>query len=62
MVKRNYDFYSQYQPLGGVGRPQDIAEACFFLASPAAQFMTGSILDVDGGYAVNGLPLYSEEV
>ena len=36
-------------PLGRLGQPQDIAEACLFLASPAANFITGAILDVNGG-------------
>lgn len=34
---------------GRVGRPGDIAEAVVYLASPAAQFVTGANLVVDGG-------------
>jgi NAD(P)-dependent dehydrogenase (short-subunit alcohol dehydrogenase family) len=36
-------------PLGRVGTPQDIADACLFLASPASRWVTGQHLVVDGG-------------
>lgn len=36
-------------PAGRIGRPADIAAACFFLASPDAGFITGQTLVVDGG-------------
>ncbi|MCX6511761.1 MAG: SDR family oxidoreductase [Actinobacteria bacterium] len=39
-------------PLGRFGSAQDIAEAVSFLASPAAGFITGQVLNVDGGYSV----------
>jgi glucose 1-dehydrogenase len=34
---------------GAIGKPEDIAEAILFLASPAARFITGTTLVVDGG-------------
>ncbi len=37
-------------PLGRAGSPRDIAAAVCFLASGAASFVTGEIMDVDGGY------------
>ena len=37
-------------PLGRWGSPDDIAGAAIFLCSPAAAFVTGTILAVDGGY------------
>ena len=36
-------------PLGKLGKPEDVAQAVAFLASPAAQYITGQILAVDGG-------------
>jgi NAD(P)-dependent dehydrogenase (short-subunit alcohol dehydrogenase family) len=39
-------------PLARWGRPEDVAGAALFLASPAAAFITGVILPVDGGYLV----------
>ncbi len=39
-------------PMKRWGSPEDVARAVLFLASDAAGFITGSILPVDGGYAV----------
>ncbi len=36
-------------PLGGFGNTSDIAESVVFLASPAARYITGQVLAVDGG-------------
>jgi 3-oxoacyl-[acyl-carrier protein] reductase len=36
-------------PLNTLGHPDDIAEAALFLASPAARYITGQVLTVDGG-------------
>ena len=39
-----------FTPLGRRARVEDIAAPFAFLASPAASYVTGSILAVDGGY------------
>ena len=39
-------------PLGRWGEPDDVAAVAVFLCSPAAAFVTGVILPVDGGYLV----------
>ena len=39
-------------PLGRLGEPEDVADACLFLASPAARWITGQNLVVDGGVLV----------
>jgi 3-oxoacyl-[acyl-carrier protein] reductase len=36
-------------PLGRLGKPEDVANAVLFLASEEASFITGEILDVNGG-------------
>lgn len=41
-------------PLGRVGVPEDIAGLAVFLASPAASYMTGQIVHVNGGMLMNG--------
>ena len=39
-------------PLARWGQPEDVAGAALFLCSPAAAFITGVILPVDGGYSI----------
>jgi NAD(P)-dependent dehydrogenase (short-subunit alcohol dehydrogenase family) len=43
-------------PLGRMADPSEIAETIFFLASPAASYVTGATLAVDGGWSVLGAP------
>ena len=43
-------------PMGRVGEPEDIADACIYLASDAARWVTGTNLIVDGG--VQACPMF----
>lgn len=39
-------------PLGRLSEPKDIANACLYLASDEAEFITGVVLEVDGGRTI----------
>lgn len=44
-------WYAERHPLG-FGTPTDIANACIYLLSDAARWVTGSIFTIDGGYTL----------
>jgi 3-oxoacyl-[acyl-carrier protein] reductase len=51
------DFYDRLEkaiPLGRLGKPDEVAAAAVFLASESAAYITGTALQVDGGY-IKGL-------
>lgn len=49
-------------PLRRLGRPDDIAAVVSFFASPAAGYVTGQTLFVDGGWTVNGSAFIAQAV
>lgn len=49
MLWQDEDLAVRMHPLGRLGTPEDIARAIVFLASDAADWMTGVVLPVDGG-------------
>jgi 3-oxoacyl-[acyl-carrier protein] reductase len=44
-----YRSVAQATPLGRWGRPQDVADAALYLASPEAAFLTGQAININGG-------------
>lgn len=48
----NEDAYLKQIPLGRLGEPQDVANVVLFLASPLASYITGVVLDINGGIYV----------
>jgi len=53
-LKEEYrEEFKKHIPLGFLGSPQDVAEAVAFLASDGARYITGQVLNVDGGMVVS---------
>lgn len=50
--EKGRDALNAMQPMGRLGQPEEIASAVLYLSSPAAAFVTGTTLSVDGGIAV----------
>jgi 7-alpha-hydroxysteroid dehydrogenase len=47
---------SERTPMGRIGRVEDVALAALYLASPAADWVTGKVLEVDGGTEATNWP------
>lgn len=47
-------FAAEFQPLGRMAEPEEVADAVVFLTSDEARFVTGADLAVDGGYSALG--------
>lgn len=50
-VQAKRDFIAR-QPMGRLGRPEEVADLCVYLGSDEAQFVTGQALIIDGGLAI----------
>jgi 3-oxoacyl-[acyl-carrier protein] reductase len=51
-MTRGFDYGVQALPIARMGSPLDIAEAILFLASDASNYITGQVLNVDGGWVM----------
>ncbi len=51
-MTRGYDYGVQALPIARIGSPYDMAEAILFLASCASDYVTGQVLNVDGGWVM----------
>ncbi|MBI1914622.1 MAG: SDR family oxidoreductase [Planctomycetes bacterium] len=48
-MTRGYDYGVENIPIPRMGRPEDVAQAVVYLASQMSNYVTGAILDVNGG-------------
>lgn len=48
--KIRYEWMLSRTPLGRCGRPEDVANAAVYLASKAAEYLTGEVIFIDGGW------------
>ncbi len=59
LIEKSYRYYADYQPLSGIVNSTSIGEAAAFLTSQEAKSITGTVIEVDGGYSIKGLKLYN---
>ncbi len=53
MTRQIKDEIASKVPLGRLGTPEDVANACLFLASDLSSYITGIVLDVNGGLLIH---------
>jgi NAD(P)-dependent dehydrogenase (short-subunit alcohol dehydrogenase family) len=56
LVPGTLEEYVENTPLGRVGSPQDVADAVLFLCSAKASWLTGEVLDLNGGAHLKRYP------
>jgi 3-oxoacyl-[acyl-carrier protein] reductase len=62
MIPGVVEEYVENTPLGRTGTPQDIADAVAFLCSPKASWITGEVLDLNGGAHLKRYPNVYEHI
>lgn len=50
LTAESLEYLKSFHPAGRIGKPEEVAQAILFLASPASSFSTGISLPVDGGF------------
>jgi 7-alpha-hydroxysteroid dehydrogenase len=64
-ISRDGSTYASYMantPLGDVGAPEDVANVVRFFLGPESRWVTGQIVNIDGGNSLRGGPDYGEVV
>ena len=61
MPKDFIDSFLAHVPLNRMGKPEDIANAVAFFAGEESSYITGTILEVAGGYGL-GTPQYADYI
>lgn len=62
MIPRDSSVFASYvdnSPLGRVGEPAEVAEVVRFLLGPESGWLTGAVIDVDGGHSLRRGPDYT---
>lgn len=62
-VPRDSDVYASYienTPMGDVGQPEDVADLCRFLIGDESRWITGQLIDVDGGHSLRRGPDFTQ--
>ena len=54
-----YESYVANTPLGGVGEPEDVAQLVRFLLGPESRWITGQVINIDGGHSLRRGPDFS---
>ena len=64
-IPRDSDVYRSYieqTPMGDVGEPEDVAHLARFLVGAESRWITGQIINVDGGHSLRRGPLFTQFV
>ncbi|MCY4427887.1 MAG: SDR family oxidoreductase [Halieaceae bacterium] len=65
LIPRDSEVYRSYvdnTPMNDVGQPEDVAELARFLIGPESRWITGQVINVDGGHGLRRGPDYSSFV
>ena len=57
-----FNSYVENTPMGGVGEPEDVADLVRFLIGPESRWITGQIINVDGGHSLRRGPDFGSAV